>query len=63
MIFIDLKKVYDRALRDMLWWVLNKNAIPLKYFSIIRHMYEGFVTNVKIYGGLKDEFSITIGVH
>ena len=26
-------------------------------------MYEGVVTNVRTYGGLTDEFSITIGVH
>ena len=31
--------------------------------SIIRDMYEGVVTNVRIYGGLTDEFSITIGLH
>ena len=41
----------------------EKKAVLLKYVSIIRDMYEGVVTNVRTYGGLTDEFSITIGLH
>ena len=63
MVFIDLEKAYDGVPRDVLWWALKKKAVPLKYVSIIREMYEGVVTNVRICGGLTDEFSITIGVH
>ena len=58
-----MEKAYDRIPRDMLWWALNKKTVPLKYVNIIRDMYEGVVTNVRICGGLTDEFSITIGVH
>ena len=47
----------------MLWWTLKKKVVPLKYVSIIRDMYEGVVTNIRICGGLTDEFPITIGVH
>ena len=63
MVFIDLDKGYDRVPRHVLWWVLNKKVVPLKYVSIIKDMYEGVVTNVRTCGGLTDEFSITIGVH
>ena len=63
MVFIDLKKAYDRVPRDVLWWVLNKKIIPLKYVNIIRDMYKRVVTNVRTCGGLTNEFSITIGVH
>ena len=41
----------------------EKEAVPLKYVSIIRDMYEGVVTNIRICGGLTDEFPIKIGVH
>ena len=63
MIFIDLEKAYDRELREVFWWALNKKVFYLKYVSIIRDMHEGVVTNVRICGGLTDEFSITISVH
>ena len=63
MVFIDLEKTYDRVPRHVLWWVLNKKAVPLKYVSIIRDMYEGVVMNIRTYGRLTDEFSITTGVH
>ena len=63
MIFINLKKAYDRVPRDVLWWVLKKKAVPLKYVNIIRDMYERVVINVRTCGGLTDEFPITIGVH
>ena len=54
---------YDRVPRDVLWWALNKKVFLLKYVSIIRDMYEGVVTNVRTYGGLMNEFPITIRVH
>ena len=63
MVFIDLKKAYDKVPRDVFWWVLKKKAVPLKYVSIIRDMYEEVVTNVRTCGGLTDEFPITIGLH
>ena len=63
LVFIDLEKARDRVPRDMLWWALKKKAVPLKYVSIIRDMYEGVVINVRTCGGLTNEFSITIGVH
>ena len=63
MVLIDLEKTYDRVPRDVLWWALNKKSVAFKYVSIIRDMYEGVVTNVRTYGGLTDEFSITIRVH
>ena len=63
MVFIDLEKTYDRVLRDILWWALKKKAVPLKYMSIIKDMYEGVVTNVRTCGGLTNEFPITIRLH
>ena len=29
MVFIDFEKAYDRAIRDVLWWDLNKKIVPL----------------------------------
>ena len=58
MIFIDLEKTYDKVPRDVLWWVLNKKTVSLKYVSIRRDMHEGIAMNVRTYGGLTDEFRL-----
>ena len=58
-----MEKAYDRVSRYVFWWASKKKVISLKYVSIIRDMYEEVVTNVKTYGDLTDEFSITIALH
>jgi hypothetical protein len=30
MIFIDLKKVYDKVSRNVMWWILQKHKISTK---------------------------------
>ena len=62
-IFIDLEKAYDKVPREILWWVLTKKLVPVKYINIIKDMYEGAITNVKTNDGLSSSFPITIGLH
>ena len=40
-----------------------KNGVPIKYIDKIKDMYDGVVANVKTYGGITSDFSITIGLH
>jgi len=63
MVFIDLEKAYDKMPREVLWWTLMKNRVPIKYIEIIKDMYGGVVANVRICGGITSDFSITIGLH
>jgi hypothetical protein len=46
MIFIDLKKAYDKVSRNVMWWGLQKHKVLLKYITIINDMYDNIVTNV-----------------
>ena len=61
MIFIDLEKAYDRVPREVMWWVLEKNGVPLKYIKLIKDMYDNTVTSVRTSDGITSEFPITIG--
>jgi hypothetical protein len=34
---IDLKKAYDKILRDVMWWSLDKHKVSTKYVGLIIH--------------------------
>jgi len=63
MVFIDLEKAYDRIPRNVMWWALEKKQVPTKYVNLIKDMYEGVETSIKICDGMTKAFPIKIGLH
>jgi hypothetical protein len=62
-IFIDLKKAYDKVHRNVKWWALQKHKVSSKYITLIKDMYDNIVTSVRTSDGDTNDFPINIGLH
>jgi hypothetical protein len=63
MVFIDLKKAYDKIPMNVMWWALDKHKVPAKYVTLIKDMYNNVVTSVRTNDGNTDYFLIKIELH
>lgn len=62
-VFIDLEVAYDKITRNIMWWALSKHKVPMKYFELIKDMYNIVVTSVQTSDGGPNYFRIRIGLH
>src|SRR6266498_640737 len=62
MVFIDLEKAYNKILRNIMWWALEKHKIPTKYITLVKDMHHDGIY-VRINDGDTDYFSIKIELH
>ena len=62
MVFIYLRKAYDRVWREGLWRVLEDSALDRKLVNIIKRVYKGHRRRVVTIGGLTDLLHCTIGM-
>jgi hypothetical protein len=46
-VFIDLKKDYDKVVRNVMWWALQKHKVSTKYNPLIKNMYNNVLTSVR----------------
>jgi hypothetical protein len=60
MVFIDLKKAYDKILQNVMWWVLAKHKVPAKYITLVKNMHNNIMTSVRTSDGDTDDFLIKI---
>jgi hypothetical protein len=63
MIFIDLKKVYDKVPRNIMWWALQKHKVSSKYITLIKDMYDNVVISVRTSDGDTNNFPINIRLY
>ncbi|XP_067144621.1 uncharacterized protein [Centruroides vittatus] len=63
MVFIDLKKAYDRVPRQEVWSCLREKNVPEKYVRLVKEMYEGAETQVKSSVGTTEGLFVNVGLH
>jgi hypothetical protein len=63
MIFIDLKKAYDKVARNTMWWALQKHKVLIKYITLIKYMHDNIVTSVQTSDRDTNDFLINIGLY
>ena len=63
MAFVDLEKAFDRVPREVLWWALRELEVDEGLVAVIKAMYEGARTAVKVKGGESQSFEVKVGVH
>jgi len=63
MAFVDLEKAFDRVPREVVWWALRSLGVEEWLVAVIRAMYEGVTTAVRMKDGESDSFEVKVGVH
>ena len=48
MAFINLEKAFDRVPREVIRWALTESGVEERLISVIKSMYDGATTAVKI---------------
>ena len=58
LVFIDLKKAYDRVPREVEWRFLAKKGVSPVYIRVIKDMYEGGQMSARTSGGVSNDFAL-----
>jgi hypothetical protein len=56
LIFIDMKKTYDKVPKNVMWWALQKHKVSSKYITLIKDMYDNIVISVRTSDGDTNDF-------
>jgi len=63
MAFVDLEKAFDRVPRDVVWWALRRLKVDEWIVNVIKAMYVGSTTSIKVSAGESKGFEVKVGVH
>ena len=63
MVFVDLKKAFDRILRVLIENSLRRKGLVECYVKTVMKMYEEVLSQVKVGGEASKEFTVRVGIH
>jgi hypothetical protein len=61
-VFIDFSAAFDSIHRESLWKALAVQGLPVKIINILRSLYDGAKSYVRVDGQLSDPFMVSTGV-
>ena len=61
--FVNLEKAFDRVPRSVLWGAIRKLGIDEWIVRLVKAMYDGETSRVRINGCFCERFEINVGVH
>lgn len=61
-VFVDFAAAFDSVHRESMWRVLHQAGIPLKLCNVLRNLYSGAASQVRIHGELTEPFAVNTGV-
>jgi exonuclease III len=62
MLFIDVKKAYDRVWREALWVKLHDQGVKGRMLHMLRALYSRVECNARVNGEITEDFDISIGL-
>jgi len=63
MVFVDLEKAFDRVPRRVIWWALRRKGVMEREIQVIKEMYQGARTAVRVENERSEWFEVKVGVH
>ena len=60
---LDLEKVFDRVPRSVFWWAMRKLGFDEWIVRLVKVMYDGAISRVRLNGCFTERFEVTVGVH
>ena len=61
--FVDLEKAFNQVPHFALWWAVRELGIDERIVRLVKVMYDGANSSVKVNSCFSERFKVTVGVH
>ena len=63
MMFVDVERVFDRVLKEIIWWALRRKGVMEREIKAMKEMYMNIRACVKVESMRSKSFDVKVGVH
>ena len=61
--FVDPEKAFDQVPHSVLWWAMRKLGIDEWIARLVKVLYDGANSRVRVNSCFSERFEVTVGVH